>query len=192
MRIVNPHEKQTQRVPRPLIYTWGNGDAIVQVPRLSAGRTGTGTQGSPLQSPGGFLRTGNGYKRDRMLEERGTAAPLSGSWGRWAPPSDPECRREEAGTEGGVRSAGPSAAPGTGSPRAGLAAGTGWRVPRRLNLQEDILIRSRLRRPSAAAGGRAGLLPAPLPPGPGGTRNRDGGSRNRSPRAGAAARGRGL
>lgn len=54
-------------------------------------------------------------------------------------------------------------APGTGSPRARLAAGTGWRVPRRLNLQEDILIRSGLRQPSAAAGGRAGLLPAPLP-----------------------------
>lgn len=59
--------------------------------------------------------------------------------------------------------AGPSVAPKPGSLRAGLAAGTGWRVRRRLNLQEDILIRSRLRQPSAAAWGRAELLPAPLP-----------------------------
>lgn len=44
-----------------------------------------------------------------------------------------------------------------------LAAGTGWRVLRRLSLQEDILIRSRLRQPSATAGGWTGLLPAPLP-----------------------------
>lgn len=44
-----------------------------------------------------------------------------------------------------------------------LAAGTGWRVLRRLSLQEDILIRSRLRQPSATAGGRTRLLPAPLP-----------------------------
>lgn len=53
--------------------------------------------------------------------------------------------------------------PRTGSPHAGLAAGTGWRVLRRLNLQEDSLIRSRLRQTSAAAGGRTGLHPAPLP-----------------------------
>lgn len=56
----------------------------------------------------------------------------------------------------------------TGCPRAGLAAGTGWRVPRRLNLQEDILIRSRLRQRSAAAWGRTGLLSAPLPRAPAG------------------------
>lgn len=55
------------------------------------------------------------------------------------------------------------AAPRTGSQCARLAAGTGWRVLRRLNLQEDILIRSRLRQRTAAAGGRTGLLPAPLP-----------------------------
>lgn len=91
------------------------------------------------------------------------------SWhsGRWAPLSHPEpadtgCRREGVLRPGSCRCA--CAAPRTGSPRSGLAAGTGWRVPRRLNLQEDLLIRSRLRQRSAAAGGRTGLLlPASLP-----------------------------
>lgn len=43
LRIMNPHEKK-----RKGYYTWGNGEAIVQVPWLPAGRTGTGTQGSLL------------------------------------------------------------------------------------------------------------------------------------------------
>ena len=77
------------------------------------------------------------------------------------------CRRWGGGTQGGVLSPGrrrcARAAPRTGSQRAGLAAGTGWRVLRRLNLQEDILIRSCLRQRTAAAGGRTGLLPPPLP-----------------------------
>lgn len=65
-----------------------------------------------------------------------------------------------------------------------LAAGTGWRVLRRLSLQEDILIRSRLRQPSATAGGRTRAPPSTPPLGPGGARNRDGGSRNWSPAPG--------
>lgn len=104
---------------------------------------------------------------------RGRGSQLAlflGSTDRWAPPSDPEppgpgCRREGE-TLGSVLS--PGCRRWTGCPRAGLAAGTGWRVPRRLNLQEDILIRSRLRQRSAAAGGRTGLLSAPLPRAPAG------------------------
>lgn len=53
--------------------------------------------------------------------------------------------------------------PGLAPRTPGLLPGTGWRVLRRLNLQEDILIRSRLRQRRAAAGGRTGLHPAPLP-----------------------------
>lgn len=54
--------------------------------------------------------------------------------------------------------------PRTGCLRPGLAVvGTGWRVQRRLRLQEDILIRLRLWQHRAAAGGRVGLHPAPLP-----------------------------
>ena len=79
--------------------------------------------------------------------------------------ADPGCRGEGE-TLGRVLS--PGRRRWTGCPRAGLAAGTGWRVPRRLNLHEDILIRSRLRQRSAAAGGRTGLLSAPLPRAPAG------------------------
>lgn len=107
-------------------------------------------------------------------------------------PAASRCRREGAGMKGGVPSPGGSCARPLRRPpglalRAGRAAGTGWGVQRRLNLQEDILIRSRLPQPSAAAGGRTGLLPAPLPRGPGGARNRDGGSRNWSPAPGGRA-----
>lgn len=104
---------------------------------------------------------------------RGRGAQLAlflGSTGRWAPPSDPE--PPGPGCSGEGETLGRVLSPGrrrwTGCPRAGLAAGTGWRVPRRLNLQEDILIRSRLRQRSAAAGGRTGLLSAPLPRAPAG------------------------
>lgn len=96
----------------------------------------------------------------RAGQRRGTAGK-----GGLHPPTpsrpDPRSRREGSKTEGGeLRMLPPP--PGL-APRAGLAAGTGWRVLGRLNLQEDILIRSRLRQPSAAAGGRTRLLPAPLP-----------------------------
>lgn len=75
--------------------------------------------------------------------------------------------------KGGVPSPGHSCARPLRRPpglalRAGRAAGTGWRVQRRLNLQEDILIRSGLPQPSAAAGGRTDSSQHPLPPnGPG-------------------------
>lgn len=73
--------------------------------------------------------------------------------------------------------------PRTGSPHAGLAAGTGWRVLRRLNLQEDILI---IASPAdeRCCRGSDWAPPSTPPPSPGEARNRDGGSRNWSPGAG--------
>nr|XP_028699740.1 uncharacterized protein LOC114676308 [Macaca mulatta] len=57
----------------------------------------------------------------------------------------------------------PASPPSPGSQCSGFADGPGWTARRRLPVQEDILIRSRVPKPSAAAGGLTRPLRAPLP-----------------------------
>lgn len=133
-------------------------------------------------------------------EERGTAALLSGSWGRGLHPPTPSAGGRRRGPRVGCRALAvvePAPAP---PPPPGLAPRALGLLPApdgesreglicRKTFSSDLVSGSPAER-CCRGSGRA--PPSTPPPGPCWTRNRDGGSRNWSPGAGAAARGRGL